>query len=53
LLLRMDFRTFLNCFIAIPAQIVKTGRRIIFRLLNWNRWQGIFFRFLDAVKSYP
>jgi len=53
LLVRMDFRTFLNCFIAIPAQIIKTGRRIIFRLLNWNRWQGIFFRFLDAVKGSP
>jgi hypothetical protein len=53
LLVRMDFRTFLASFIAIPAQIVKTGRRIVFRLLGWNRWQGIFFRFLDAVKSSP
>jgi hypothetical protein len=52
-LVRMEFRTFLNAFIMIPSQIIKTGRRIIFRLLGWNCWQGVFFRFLDAVRSFP
>lgn len=47
-IIRMDFRTFLDAFINVPAQIVRTGRRIIFRLLSWNRWQMVFFRFLDA-----
>ncbi len=42
--LRMEFRTFLNAFIRVPAQVVRAGRRILFRLLSWNRWQHIFFR---------
>lgn len=48
-LLRMDFTTFRNALINIPAQIVRTGRRIIYRLLAWNPWQPVFFRLLDAL----
>jgi hypothetical protein len=51
-LLRMDFRTFLNALIAVPAQIIRTGRRIIYRLLGWNPWQNVFFRFLDGVNAF-
>jgi hypothetical protein len=43
-LLRMEFRTFLNAVIRIPAQIVKTGRQIVFRLMAYNRWLPAFFR---------
>jgi len=42
--LRMEFRTFLNAFMRIPAQVVRTGRRIVFRLLSWNSWQHVFLR---------
>jgi len=48
-LLRMDFRTFLGAFINVPCQIVTTGRRIVYRLLAWNPWQQVFFRFVDAT----
>ena len=43
-LLRMEFRTFVNYFMRIPAQVLTTGRRIIVRLLGYNKWQPIFFR---------
>ena len=43
-LLRMEFRTFVNAFIRIPCQVVRTGRKIVHRLLAWNRWQSVFFR---------
>lgn len=49
-LLRMEFTTFRRAFMAIPAQIVKTGRRIIFRLLAWNRWLPVFFNLLDGLR---
>lgn len=49
-LLRMDFRTFLNAFIFVPAQIIKTGRRIVYRLLSWNLSQHIFFRLVFALR---
>jgi len=40
----MEFRTFVNYFVRLPAQVVKTGRRIIVRLLGYNPWQPVFFR---------
>jgi hypothetical protein len=48
-LVRMDFRTFLQRFIMIPAQIVRSGRRTIYRLLAWRPDLPIFFRLLDAL----
>jgi hypothetical protein len=50
-LLRMEYRTFLNAMITVPAQIVRTGRRIIYRFLSWNPWQHTFFRLVDALKT--
>lgn len=47
--LRMEFRTFLNSFMRIPAQLVRAGRRIIFRLLGWNPWQAVFLRGVDQL----
>jgi hypothetical protein len=49
LILHMDFRTFINGFIKIPAQIVRTSRRIILRLLTYSPWQHLFFRLLDGI----
>ena len=48
-LLRMDFSTFRNAWIQVPAQIVRTSRRIIYRFLSWNPWQAAFFRLLDVL----
>ena len=48
-LLRMDFSTFRNAWINVPAQIVRTSRRIVYRFLAWNPWQSAFFRLLDAL----
>lgn len=48
-LLTMDFRTFVAALIHIPCQIIRAARRIRYRVLAWNEWQGTFFRLLDAV----
>lgn len=48
-IVRMDFRTFLAGFVNVPAQIAKTGRRIVYRLLAWTPVQHVFFRFVDAT----
>ena len=47
--LRMEFRSFVQRFILVPAQIVRTGRRLIYRLLGWRPELPIFFRLLDAL----
>ena len=40
----LEFRTFRNVFVLLPCQILKTGRQVVYRLLNWNRHLPIFFR---------
>jgi hypothetical protein len=50
-LLRMDFTTFRNAMINVPAQIIRTGRKIIYRLLGWNPWQPVFFRLWDQLRK--
>lgn len=47
--LKMEFKTFLNAFMRIPAQIIRQGRRIIYRILSWNPWQPVFFRLVDRL----
>jgi len=34
--LRMKFKKFLNAFMRVPCQILRSGRRIVYRLLSWN-----------------
>ena len=48
--LRMEFKKFLACFMQIPCQIVRTGRRILFRMLAWNPWQLIFYRVYEVLR---
>jgi Transposase DDE domain group 1 len=48
-LLRMDFSTFRHALINMPAQIIRSGGRIVYRLLSWNPWQNVFFRLLDQL----
>jgi hypothetical protein len=40
--LRMEFKAFLHAFMLVPVQVVRTSRRIVFRLLAWNPWQAVF-----------
>ena len=50
-LLRMEFATFRAAFIEMPCQIVRTGRRLIYRLLSWNPWQGAFLRLVERLQG--
>jgi len=49
--LKMEFKKFLSYFMAIPCQIVRTGRRIVYRLLSWNPWQSVFLRVLAVLRT--
>jgi hypothetical protein len=48
--LHMEFRTFVNAMMRLPAQIVRQGRRTIFRLLGWNRWLHVFLRGWEQIR---
>jgi hypothetical protein len=41
---RMEFRRFVASIIAIPCQVVRTGRRIALRFLGFSSWLGAIFR---------
>jgi hypothetical protein len=47
----MEFKAFLNAFIRVPAQVVRTSRRIVFRLLAWNPWQAVLLRGVDQLRG--
>jgi len=47
---RMEFKRFLHSFILIPCQIVKTGRRLVFRVLTYTRHLAALFQTLDVLK---
>jgi hypothetical protein len=51
-LLRMEFATFRAAFIEMPCQIVRGGRRLIYRMLSWNPWQGVFLRLVERLHEY-
>jgi hypothetical protein len=48
-LLRMEFSTFCVAMIQVPCQIVRTSGRLVYRLLSWNPWQGVFLRLVERL----
>jgi Transposase DDE domain group 1 len=48
--LRIEFKTFVNAFVRQACQIVRTGGKLVYRLLAWNPYQPIFFRLVSALR---
>jgi hypothetical protein len=48
-LLRMEFSTFCVAMIQVPCQVVRTAGRVVYRLLSWNPWQGVFLRLVERL----
>lgn len=51
-LLRMEFRRFLNEIVRLPAQILRTGRQLVFRLLEVNRWTQLLLEGTQRLKRW-
>ena len=47
---RMEFRRFLHCLILLPAQIVRGGRRIIYRIMAYNHWLKDLFAAWERLR---
>ncbi|MBS0263544.1 MAG: hypothetical protein JSS02_16505 [Planctomycetes bacterium] len=52
-LLTMEFRTFVNFLMRVPAQVLHSGRRLIIRLLAWNEWQPVFIKLAKRLCQRP
>ena len=50
-ILRMEFKRFLANFIQIPCQIVVTGRRLVWRILNYSRHLETFLDTFDHIRQ--
>jgi hypothetical protein len=48
-LLRMEFPTFCAAMIQMPCQVVQKAGRLIYRLMSWNPWQGVFLRLVERL----
>jgi len=49
-LLGLEFKTFVGALVAIPCQLVRQARRLVFRVLAYNPHQALFFRLVDALR---
>ena len=50
-LLRMEFRSFLHALVTLPCQIVRQGRRIVYRILGYNEWTRTFLRTFERIRK--
>ena len=48
--LRLEFKTFVQAFVRLPCQLVRTGRKLIYRLLSWQPQQRIFWRLVTVLR---
>jgi len=50
-LLKMEFRGFLQAVIQLPCQIVRTGRKLVYRILSYNGWLKDFFATFERITA--
>ena len=50
-IVRMEFKRFWRSFILIPCQIVRTGRRLLFRILTYTRHLKPFLEIFDFIRA--
>jgi hypothetical protein len=48
--LRMEFKKFLHGFVMLPCQILKSGRRIVYRILCYRESLTTFFKTYDVIR---
>jgi hypothetical protein len=49
--LRLEFKSFVNAFVMIPCQVIRTGRKVVLRVLGWNPNLMTFFRLLSRLRQ--
>jgi hypothetical protein len=49
-LLTMEFKKFLQEVVLLPCQVVRAGRRLVYRLLQWNPWVDVLCRGAEVLR---
>ena len=50
LLLTMEFKRFPQEVVLLPCQVVRAGRRLVYRLLQWNPWVDVLCRSVEVLR---
>ena len=48
---RMEFKRFCNALVNLPCQVVRTGRRLVYRLLSYSPWTAVLLRASEALRA--
>ena len=48
--LGLEFKTFVQAFVRLPCQVIRTGRKLVYRLLGWNPHLPLFLRLTSALR---
>ena len=51
-LVKMEFRRFLHAIMLLPCQVVRTARRVIYRILGYNSWLKDFFATWERLETF-
>jgi len=49
----MEFSTFLQAMIRLPAKVLRSGRQTVVRLLSVNDWTSTFFQLARSLRPVP
>jgi hypothetical protein len=49
-LLTMEWKSFLAEVVLLPCQVVRAGRRLLYRLLQWNPWVAVLCRCVEVLR---
>ena len=50
-IVKMEYRSFLNAIILLPAQIIRQGRKLIYRVLSYNSWLPDLFSTWERLRK--
>lgn len=51
-LVKMEFRRFLHAVMLLPCQVIRTARRVIYRVLSYNSWLQDFFATWERLQCF-
>ncbi len=51
-IVRMEFKRFVNAFVNIPCLIIKTGRKICYRIIGYNKRIKSILKFSEKLKNF-
>jgi hypothetical protein len=50
-LLSMEFKKFLQVWLLLPCQILRSGRQLIFRVLQYSEWAPVLLRSVEVLRQ--